>query len=266
MRPFLKYAGGKYQIIARINKVLPQGNRLIEPFVGAGSVFANTNYSKYLLADNNLALINLFKFLKQEQEDFIYYCAEFFGKKNNTEKKYQEYKYLFNTTQNLRLKSALFLYLNKHAFNGLMRQNSSGHFNVSFGKYKKPCFPMEKILYFADKLKHATVTHGDFSITMKKARVGDVVYCDPPYIPLSNTSNFTKYDGNNFDLTKQQLLAKLAKKLANKGIPVVISNHYTSITKQLYADAKIYKFAVQRYISCKGNERNKVQEMLAVFT
>jgi DNA adenine methylase len=265
MKPFLKWAGGKYQIIDRIKQVLPEGNRLIEPFVGAGAVFLNTDYKRNLLADSNGDLINTFKFLKREREEFIDYCASFFGPAHNTKKVYLKNRELFNTTDDLRLKAALFLYLNKHAFNGLMRFNSSGIFNVSFGKYKKPYFPETEMLFFAKKLRKASIRHADFIFTMNQAESGDVVYCDPPYIPLSQTANFTKYSAGGFGLKEQEALVTMAKKLAKRGITVIISNHDTEFVHKAYKGAEISRFDVQRYISCHGHNRGKAKEILAVF-
>ena len=249
MKPFLKWAGGKYQIIERIKKILPEGKRLIEPFVGAGSVFLNTNYSRYLLADNNADLIKTFKILKKERQGFIDYCAPFFDLKQNTEKAFFRNRELFNKTDDLRLKAALFIYLNKHAFNGLMRFNSSGKFNVSFGRYKKPYFPAKEMLHFANRLRKASIKHSDFTSIMEQAVVGDVVYCDPPYLPLSQTANFMKYTPNGFGLQEQKSLVRMAKKLAKGGITVIISNHDTEFVHTAYQGAKILSFDVQRYIS-----------------
>ena len=265
MKPFLKWAGGKYQIIDRIKKVLPEGNRLIEPFVGAGAVFLNTDYSRYLLADNNGDLINLFKCLKRERQDFIDYCSEFFVQKHNTEKAFLKSRDVFNNTEDMRLKAALFLYLNKHGFNGLVRYNSSGKYNVSFGRYKKPYFPKEEMLYFAKRLYKASIRHADFMFTMNQAKPGDVVYCDPPYVPLSQTANFTSYSAGGFGLQEQQSLVVMAKKLAKRGITVIISNHDTEFVHKAYKGAEISRFDVQRFISCHGHNRGKVKEILAVF-
>ena len=266
MKPFLKWVGGKYKIIDKIKTFLPKGKRLIEPFVGSGAVFLNTNYPKYTLADNNKDLIKLFKILKREKQTFIKYCAKFFEHKYNTEEMYLEKRELFNTTNNLRLKAALFLYLNKHAFNGLMRFNSKGKFNVPFGRYTKPYFPKNEMINFTNKLHKARIQHQDFMRTMSQAQHGDVVYCDPPYVPLSRTSNFTMYNANGFHKDEQQKLVTKANDLANRNITVIISNHDTEFVQQAYKNAdKIDYFNVQRYISCQGHNRKKAKEILAIF-
>jgi DNA adenine methylase len=218
------------------------------------------------LADSNADLINIFKFLKKEHDKFITYCADFFDSSKNNEKIYFKNRHIFNTTTDLRLKAALFLYLNRHAYNGLIRYNSKGIFNVPFGQYKKPYFPAKEMLAFAGKATIAQIYHADFLTTMQKAKPGDVVYCDPPYMPLSRTANFTHYSSNDFNIPEQAALASMAKKLVTKGVTVIISNHDTVLTNELYNAAKIQYFDVQRFISCKGKQRNKAKEILAVFT
>jgi DNA adenine methylase len=265
VRPFLKWAGNKYQIVRQIKEVLPSGRRLIEPFVGSGAVFLNTDYSTYLLADANPDLISLYKILQEEGTRFVEYCRTFFRPENNTGETFYVLRTRFNTTPDRREKAALFVYLNRHCYNGLCRYNNSGGFNVPFGKYRKPYFPENEMAYFYERSQKATFCHTDFGETMESAQVGDVVYCDPPYVPLSATSNFTSYSADRFASDEQLRLARMAERLAHRGIPVVISNHYTEFTRQAYSQASISTFSVQRYISCDGANRNKVEELLAVF-
>lgn len=265
MKPFLKWAGNKYQIIERIKEVLPKSHRLIEPFTGSGAVFLNTDYSHYLLNDSNADLINLFKLLKQDGEYFIKYVNSYFQPKYNTETAFYELRQQFNQTTDIQLKSALFIYLNKHAYNGLCRYNASGGFNVPFGRYKKPYFPENEMLFFCEKAKQAEFCSTDFTDVMQSAQSGDVVYCDPPYVPLTNTANFTGFTSGGFNLDQQKQLALLAQQLAGKGIPVIISNHHTEFTDEYYSSAKLISFDVQRYISCDGKNRGKAKEVLAVF-
>lgn len=265
MKPFLKWAGNKYQITATIKNLLPEGKRLIEPFAGSGALFLNTDYEKYLLNDSNVDLIQTYRYLQTEGEVFINYCQQFFTVDNNIAEKFYELREEFNFTQDVRLKSALFIYLNKHCFNGLCRYNGSGKFNTPFGKYSKPYFPAKEMQYFYQKAQNAIFESMDFVACLEQAEIGDVVYCDPPYVPLSPTASFTGYAVGGFNLSQQQQLADSAEQLADQGIAVIISNHATEFTEQLYRKAQIHKFPVQRYISCKGDKRNKVEELLAVF-
>lgn len=265
IKPFLKWAGGKSRLAERINEVLPKGKRLIEPFVGSGAVFMNTDYEEYLLADTNADLINLFQHLKYEGEDFIEYARQYFAPEYNTQEAFTELRTLFNTTQYSRLKSALFIYLNRHCFNGLCRYNSKGGFNVPFGRYSKPKLPEKEMLAFSEKAKHATFIVADFKSTMDQAEAGDIIYCDPPYVPLSASASFTDYSAGGFNMDDQQELVDYAKKLREKGIPVLISNHATDWTLSAYKGADIKEFEVQRFISSDTANRGKAGELLALF-
>lgn len=265
MKPFLKWAGNKYQIIEHLKKTLPGGKRLIEPFVGSGAVFLNIDYSRYLLADVNQDLIHLFEYIKKDGNLFIQDCLQLFNEANNSEQVFYEIRNLFNTTTDLRLKAKLFVYLNKHCFNGLCRYNAKGEFNTPFGRFKKPYFPEKEMYYFHQRAQTAIFKCQDFIATMESAKAGDVVYCDPPYVPLSKTANFTGYSTGGFTLEHQLLLAKKAEELASKNITVIISNHDTEFTQHAYRNARLTCFDVRRYISCDGTNRNKAPEVLAVF-
>ena len=266
MKPFLKWAGNKYQIVHRIKEILPPGKRLIEPFVGSGALFLNTDYQSYLLADVNADLISLYAHLQEGGQAFIDNCRAYFVPQNNTEDAFYRLRDCFNTTQNPLEKAALFVYLNKHCYNGLCRYNSKGGFNVPFGRYAKPYFPELEMQSFYAQAQRAQFIVSGFVETMEAAEPGDVVYCDPPYVPLSSTSNFSDYSSVKFRHKEQEKLAELAVTLAIKGIPVVISNHTTDFTVGAYKNAKIDVFDVQRYISCDGSNRNKVSELLALFS
>jgi DNA adenine methylase len=176
MKPFLKWAGGKYRLVDLIKSTLPKGNRLIEPFVGSGALFLNTEYSANLLADSNPDLINLFKFLQKEGQAFIGYCQQLFVPENNTEPAFYKLREEFNATNDLRRKAALFVYLNRHCFNGLCRYNSKGGFNVPYGRYTKPALPENEMFYFYEKSQHAIFEVADFITTMEKAKTGEEVF------------------------------------------------------------------------------------------
>jgi len=267
MKPFLKWPGGKYRQVGRICKQLGDGNRLVEPFAGSAALFLNTDFKYYLLADSNSDLINLYQQLQSEGESFIQYCQKFFNTRNNNKDVYYEYRSRFNRTDNLRLKSALFLYLNRHGYNGLCRYNSKGDFNVPFGRYERPYFPYREMHFFYQKSCNARFIHAFFSETMRQIKKGDVVYCDPPYAPLSNTAYFTDYASGGFNWEQQIELAEWARKLSGQGIKVVISNHNIKSITDLYKNggAAMEQFKVTRTISCLANNRVKVGELLAVF-
>ena len=265
-KSFLKWAGGKYRLLDKILPTLPAGTRLVEPFVGSGVVFLNTDYPHYLLNDVNSDLIALYKILIKQPKTFIEYARSFFTPKNNTATCYYQLRKQFNSSTDLLERAALFIYLNRHGYNGLCRYNLKGEFNVPFGQYKKPHFPEAQLLLFATRAKHAKFTQQPFEKTMLQARVGDVVYCDPPYVPLSTSANFTQYSMRKFTLQDQTYLAELALSLAEKDIPVIISNHNTAFTRQIYQTAKFKKFTATRLISCHGASRQPAKELLAIFS
>jgi DNA adenine methylase len=266
MKPFLKWAGGKARLVDRIKAVLPVGRRLIEPFVGSGALFLNSDFEGYLLADANADLINLYRQLQQGGEGFIEVCATFFTPLNNTEATFYALRRQFNQTTDAVEKAALFVYLNKHCYNGLCRYNARGEFNVPFGRYKQPYFPAAEMTYFHQKAQRANFQVQDFVATMEAAGAGDLLYCDPPYAPLSATANFTSYSAGVFGAAAQHQLAAMAEALRRRGITVVISNHDTAFTRSIYAaaDEHIY-FGVQRHISCNGANRGKANEVLVVY-
>ncbi|AIW20107.1 MULTISPECIES: Dam family site-specific DNA-(adenine-N6)-methyltransferase [Vibrio] len=265
-RAFLKWAGGKYGLVEDIQRYLPEGRKLVEPFVGAGSVFLNTDYEQYLLADINPDLINLYNLLKESPEAYISEAKRWFVPENNRKEAYLSIRAQFNATDDVMYRSLAFLYMNRFGFNGLCRYNKKGGFNVPFGSYKKPYFPEAELEFFAKKAKKATFVCESYTDTFKRARKGSVVYCDPPYAPLSNTANFTSYAGNGFTLDDQAALADVAERAAKeRHIPVLISNHDTTLTRRLYHGAELNVVKVKRTISRNGAGRNKVDELLALF-
>ncbi|UTZ35805.1 Dam family site-specific DNA-(adenine-N6)-methyltransferase [Vibrio campbellii] len=265
-RAFLKWAGGKYGLVEDIQRHLPPARKLVEPFVGAGSVFLNTDYDHYLLADINPDLINLYNLLKERPEEYISEAKRWFVAENNRKEAYLDIRAEFNKTDDVMYRSLAFLYMNRFGFNGLCRYNKKGGFNVPFGSYKRPYFPEAELEFFAEKAKKATFVCEGYPETFSRARKGSVVYCDPPYAPLSNTANFTSYAGNGFTLDDQAALADIAERAATeRGIPVLISNHDTTLTRRLYHGAELNVVKVKRTISRNGSGRNKVDELLALF-
>lgn len=265
-RAFLKWAGGKYTLVDEIRRRLPQGECLIEPFVGAGSVFLNTDYERYLLADINSDLINLYTIVQKNPQTFVKEASQFFSGELNNETEYYKLRDQFNQSKNPYERSLLFLYLNRHCYNGLCRYNLKGEFNVPFGRYKRPYFPENELFIFSEKAKRATFLCKHYEDVLKKAKKNSVVYCDPPYAPLTATANFTAYHASNFNLLEQQKLASLAEKVAQKkGIPVLISNHSTELTRLWYQNAELHFINVKRTISRNKSKRLKVNELLALY-
>lgn len=265
-RPFLKWAGGKYRLLHRIAPLLPQGERLVEPFAGSAAVWLNSRHEAALICDRNADLIALYRCLQREGEAFIDFCGQFFTKESNCRDTYELLRGEFNATSDEVRKAALFLYLNRHGFNGLIRYNGKGRFNVPFGTHKTPYFPRAEMRAFYTRTVECDTVFlaGDFRDCFGLIREGDAVYCDPPYLPHSPTANFTAYAGS-FGLAEHEALARLAAHTAGNGIPVLLSNHDTALSRRLYAGAYLEAFSVQRHISCKGGERRAVPELLALF-
>ncbi|CUU22566.1 adenine-specific DNA-methyltransferase [Duffyella gerundensis] len=265
-RAFLKWAGGKYPLLEDIQRHLPEGDCLVEPFVGAGSVFLNTDYPRYVLADINSDLINLYNIVKTRTAEFIADARLLFNEQSNDAIFYYASRTEFNGSRDPYRRALLFLYLNRHCYNGLCRYNLSGEFNVPFGRYRKPYFPEDELNWFAERAQKATFVCESYDVTLTNAQAGSVVYCDPPYAPLSATANFTAYHTNSFSLREQQHLAELAIKLAESRIPVLISNHDTAQTRLWYQDAVLHVVKARRSISRSITGRSKVDELLALFS
>jgi DNA adenine methylase len=219
------------------------------------------NYQDYILNDLNSDIINFWRTLQQEERDFIERCKLHFRSEYNTKEQYYEIRKRFNLNRD----PEDFLYLNRHCFNGLCRYNKDNKFNVPFGKYKDPYFPREEMEAALPMLRKAKIFNHDFRVIFDKIEKGDIVYCDPPYVPISDTSSFTSYSSGGFSMVQQQSLTDCAWAARKRGAIVVLSNQDTPVTRNLYKGAEIFELEVQRNISCKGNSRKKVKELIVVF-
>ena len=264
-RAFLKWAGGKYPLLDDIKRHLPKGECLVEPFVGAGSVFLNTDFSRYILADINSDLISLYNIVKMRTDEYVQAARELFVPETNCAEVYYQFREEFNKSQDPFRRAVLFLYFNRYGYNGLCRYNLRGEFNVPFGRYKKPYFPEAELYHFAEKAHNAFFYFYSYADSMARADDASVVYCDPPYAPLSATANFTAYHTNSFTLEQQAHLAEIAEGLVERHIPVLISNHDTMLTREWYQRAKLHVVKVRRSISSNGGTRKKVDELLALY-
>lgn len=265
-QPFLKWAGSKRQSVERI---LPELNRprYIEPFCGSAVVALNVPHKSIMIGDSNPDLGHLYRNLARHGEEFIKDCRSLFVPENNTVGFYDAARYAFNTSGIVH-RSALFVYLNRHGYNGLCRYNRSGWFNVPFGCYTKPYFPEKEMREFCAWANQpgVRICDGDFEPMMRLADHNCVVYCDPPFWPISSTASFVGYDGQPFGSEEQERLADCARNVRKRGGKVVISNHFLPETERLYADAsRIVVFEARRAISCDGENRKPVQEMMAVY-
>ncbi len=267
-RAFLKWAGGKFQLLPQLLEHFPEGNTLIEPFVGAGSIFLNTNYKRYLLSDVNHDLISLYQTLQTQGRQFIAEAKALFNARHNQEKKFYSLREQFNQSEDRQERAILFLYLNRHCYNGLCRYNQQGAFNVPFGRNPKPYFPEDELYAFYEKSSRAKFVCQSFEKTLTQAKryKNAVVYCDPPYVPLSKTSSFTRYHHYDFLDEAHTTLATRSLALASSGHTVIISNNNTPYTRKLYEHAQVKLVHATRSINCQATQRRKIKELIAVYT
>lgn len=265
-RPFLKWAGGKYSLLPELDRLIPAGKRLIEPFVGGGSVFLNSDkHERFLLADVNADLINLYQMLAVAPDSVIAEAIKAFRHLNDAEN-YTAIREAFNTWQlNATERAAAFLYLNRHCFNGLMRYNLDGFFNVGWGKYKAPYFPEEEIRAFRQKSHACVFMTAGFERTLRLAGDGDVVYCDPPYEPMPGTAGFTSYASGGFSWDSQVALAESCVAAHQRGAKVFISNSTAPHVIELYEQHgfTLHRVNARRSISSKGSTRETANDIVA---
>lgn len=275
IRSPIKWAGGKTRVMPQLLKHLPKADCLIEPFVGSGTVFMNTDYRSYVLCDSNIALINFFRQLTGRKEDAIAACRWAFKGGNSAEEYYRrrtEFNSLARQADSdpdaAMLYAAYFLYLNRHGYNGLYRVNQKGEFNVPFGKYAEPYFPEAEMRLFAEKASDtkAVFIHSDFrqSIPDVMQLAHDaVIYCDPPYIPASDTANFTAY-GKPFTLDDHRsLVAALVAVNRQYATRSIISNSDTPDTREIYSAFNLHSLSVRRSVSAKS--RDMAGEVIGVL-
>ncbi|HGE8506288.1 Dam family site-specific DNA-(adenine-N6)-methyltransferase [Serratia ureilytica] len=266
IKTVLKWAGSKARLSAKLREYLPEGDRLVEPFGGSCAVMMNTDYPEYLVADINSDLINMYQVIKEDVQGFIDSAQALFMTANTPEQ-YLEFRQVFNHTCADRFRRAvIFLYLNRHCFNGLCRYNRAGFFNVPYGKYKAPYFPEEEIRAFAEKAKRATFICADFHETLRLVRSGDVVYCDPPYLPEKGKDAFTNYHSGEFGKREHLSLAVNARRIGQSGIPVVISNSIRAAEINLYHGFDVAEIDAPRSISASGDSAKTAREVLASIT
>lgn len=265
-RPFLKWAGGKYSLLPELERLIPAGKRLIEPFVGGGSVFLNSDkHERFLLADINADLINLYQMLAVVPDSVIAEAMKAFRHLNDVEN-YTVIREAFNAQKlNATERAAAFLYLNRHCFNGLMRYNLDGFFNVGWGKYKAPYFPEKELMAFRKKSSACVFMNAGFERTLRLAGDGDVVYCDPPYEPMPGTAGFTSYASGGFSWDSQVALAESCVAAHQRGAKVFISNSTAPRVIELYEQHgfTLHRVNARRSISSKGSTRETANDIVA---
>lgn len=272
VRPFLKWAGGKRQLLPEIKKYVPKKYQTYyEPFLGGGAVLFGLQPKKAVVNDSNLELINCYTVIKDSLDDLIIQLRRHKEKHEQHQESYfyemrdldrsNNYKDGHNAVE----RAARIIYLNKTCFNGLFRVNSSGQFNVPFGRYKKPNILDETVLKAVNKYLNSNeieFLNKDFKEAVSDAKKGDFIYFDPPYDPISATSSFTGYDINCFNQSEQKRLKEVFDELDSRGCQVLLSNSATEFIVNLYSQYKIDKVLATRSINSKASRRGKVPEVL----
>jgi len=263
--PFLKWPGGKRLLADTIIELLPSGRRLIEPFVGAGALFARSAFNSYVVSDVNQDLSSLYEILRDSPVELLSCCASLFDAVAALPDVYYTRRVRFNALPFGVERAALFVYLNRFGFNGLCRYNRRGLFNVPVGRHSgTPTLPLEAMLQWSEKLQRAAILNGDFEAAITLAARGDVVFCDPPY--ASETGCFVGYAGNSFTWKDQIRVASCARSLARSGVPVLVTNHDLPKVRQLYKGADMVSLNVRRSIGRSAESRRIVSEVAALFT
>lgn len=271
VKPVVKWVGGKRQLLSEIEKYIPEKiSTYYEPFLGGGAIFFHLQEEKAIVNDINEELINLYQVIKDDVEELIQDLKkhkneeDYFYKLRKLDRDSEKYDKLTNIEKASRMH-----YLNKTCFNGLFRVNQQGEFNAPFGKYKNPDFvnfiTLRAVSEYFNRSK-ITFKCGDFEEAVKGIRKGAFVYFDPPYDPVSNSSNFTGYDKGGFDRDEQKRLKRLCDKLDDREVKFLLSNSATDFILELYNDEeRDYKVEIvkaRRAINSKGDKRGEVDEVL----
>ena len=267
-RSFLKWAGGKHSVLDEIRAMLPTGDRLIEPFVGSGTVFINAGFKCNLLGDVNPDLINLFNQL-QGNPDAVIKTAYQLERGCISGKAHDAIRTEFNGRKAHAVRhAALFLALMRTSYNGLCRYNQKGLFNVGWNKKGEAnYFPMDELAHFTGMQKEMTFMCAGFEDVIAQACEGDVVFCDPPYEPLPDEAGFTAYSGTSFTFADQVRLVESLVAARDRGAKVVITNSSAPAILHLYISNgfRIAPLATRRSVSCKSETRKTVNDIIAAL-
>lgn len=260
--PFVKWAGGKRQLIPQIRERMPEKyNDYYEPFIGGGAVIFDLLPANALINDINKALINTYRIICNESDAFL---KEVNRLDNDMWEDGKKYYYSIREHYNDKLMrseydvelAALFVFINKHCFNGLYRVNGKGLFNVPYNNSRRVSVDEDVIIATSEYLRGVTIIDGDFEQACKNAKKGDFVFIDSPYAPLNPTS-FESYTKEGFDIESHKRLAKLYDELTARGCYCMLTNHNTELINELYGnkDYKIDVVSVKRMINSDASNR-----------
>lgn len=260
--PFLKWAGGKRQLLNQIKERMPKEyNDYYEPFIGGGAVLFELQPEKATINDINISLINVYRQVKDNTEEFIELVNKLDSEMWEDGKEYYlniREKYndkLLKEEYDLEL-AALFTFMNKHCFNGLYRVNKKGLFNVPYNKSRRTSIEEDAVRETAKYLKTVNILEGDFEEACKGAKKGDFIFFDSPYAPLNPTS-FEAYTKEGFDVESHKRLAELYDELTERGCYCMLTNHNTEFINELYSNKgyRIDVVSVKRMINSDASNR-----------
>lgn len=268
LKPITKWVGGKRQLLNDLNTLKPDKfNRYFEPFIGGGAFLFSLAPEEAVINDFNSDLINLYRVVKENPNDLLAKLEE--HAKNNTKEYYLELRELDRSEAIDQLsdveKAARILYMLKVDFNGLYRVNSKNQFNVPYGRYKNPNIAdYDNIMSVSNFFNESKIKilNGDFKDAVSTADTGDFVYFDPPYVPVTPTSDFTSYTSDGFSIADQKRLRDLFFDLDKKGVNVMLSNSDVELVHELYKGANIHLVQANRFINSKSDKRGKVGEVI----
>lgn len=270
MHPFVKWAGGKTQLLDKLHEMMPKKyNRYYEPFIGGGALLFSVAPKDFVINDFNSELIQAYRcFTKKEDFEKLIELLNY-HQENHSEEHYYEVREMDKSPDFLSLpiyeRAARMIYLNKSCFNGLYRVNSKGFFNVPSGKKKKVvCYEGENLSQIEDFFSGSEfeILNGDFQDAVEDAKPGDFVYFDPPYDTWEDKESFTSYAKNPFGKAEQKRLADVYKELSGRGVFVMLSNHNTEYIRELYKDFDIHVVEAKRMINSKASGRGNVEEVI----
>jgi DNA adenine methylase len=264
--PFLKWVGGKAKLRHALDALMPPGVELmrhVEPFVGGGALFFARGPQRALLCDVNHDLIATYEVVRDELPELLAQLARL--ARGHDQERYYAVRERYNARKpkSRAERAAQFIYLNKTCFNGLFRVNRKGEFNVPMGRYANPNIADAAALRAAcARLRHAELRCAPFECLLSEVRPGDFVYMDPPYEPLSRTSNFTSYARDGFSQVDQTRLRDVFRELDRRGARLMLSNSDAPLIRDLYRGYAIDEVLAPRAVNCDAKSRGPVRELI----
>lgn len=272
--PFLKWAGGKRRLAHRLAGLCPERiERYVEPFLGSGALFLYLAQTRpgfsALLSDSNEELVNVYRRVRDSVDEVIQVLSEHERRYyRSPDRHYYRVRDDFGTQDRVE-RAARTIFLNKTCYNGLYRVNRTGRFNVPHGTYVRPAICNKDALYAASEILSrdgVSIKHADYSSAISACRAGDLVYLDPPYLPLTKTASFTDYTSESFGYEDHVALAGEFRRLAGIGCSVILSNSDSARIRELYEGFDVQTVEASRSINCDASKRTGQTELVVTST